>query len=197
MHSVPERTTPESGGIGESSKPPSLSSPTSIAPVGLELTLEANQLEQELDMHVGVQPAPMEQTGSIPIRIERRRLGGIVIAALAGCALILVAAVIARVGHASSEPQIASPPKDVAKEAPTPAPAVPITPTAAAVPEIPPTGTLRLERPALPGRVWLDGKKLTSPSVLIRCGTHQIKVGTRGRTRSVQVPCDGELVIDK
>jgi hypothetical protein len=53
---------------------------------------------------------------------------------------------------------------------------------------------LRVERPAVPSHVWLDGKKLVTPSALVSCGAHQIKVG-HGHARSIQIPCGGELVI--
>jgi hypothetical protein len=201
------------GASGVSRKPPSFAGPASIAPVGLEVTAEVDTIDEEPQ-----EPADATQhTASIPVPMPRRRLGGIVVAAVAGCALILVAAVIARVSHASSEPQTtAALAKDIVKDPPQvtdntkapasqadPAPAnSPSTATAAAagapaLPDPPTTGTLRVERPATPGRVWVDGKKLTSQSALVSCGPHQIRIGIRGRTRTVQVPCDGELVVSK
>jgi hypothetical protein len=44
--------------------------------------------------------------------------------------------------------------------------------------------------------VWLDGKKLSSGSSLVSCGTHQIKVGLR-RAHSIDVPCGGEIGVTK
>jgi hypothetical protein len=58
------------------------------------------------------------------------------------------------------------------------------------------TGTVRLDKPAVAGHVWLDGKKLSSKSALVSCGTHQIRVG-RGRTHSVDVPCGSEIGVSK
>jgi hypothetical protein len=58
------------------------------------------------------------------------------------------------------------------------------------------TGTVKLVRPAVAGRVWLDGKKLTSPTALVSCGTHQIKVGFKAR-HSIDVPCGGEIAVSK
>jgi hypothetical protein len=55
---------------------------------------------------------------------------------------------------------------------------------------------VRIVRPAAPGRVWLDGKKLTSSSAVVSCGTHQIKVGAR-KGHSVDVPCNGEVAVSK
>jgi hypothetical protein len=155
----------------------------------------------------------VQQTGSVRIPVQRRRLGGIVVAAVATCALILVAAIIARVSHASNEPpptaalplsaaapmgNLPSTPADRTAPSQLPganraAPAAMAQPT----PDPPTTGTVRLERPAVSGRVWLDGKKLTSGSTLVSCGTHQIKMSARGRVRSIQVPCGGEIVISK
>jgi hypothetical protein len=211
----PVHTVSAAGAAGargvNSEEPHSFSAPASIAPVGLEVAAEADLLHEGLPER----NQSTQQTASIRLPMPRRRLGGIVVAAVAGCALILVAAVIARVSHASSEPSVATPAKELAKDQ-TPAalnaikaaadparpssPSVPSVPAAAqpmATAEAPATGTLRLEHPAAPGRVWVDGKKVTSSSALVSCGTHQIKVGVRGRTRSVQVPCDGEVVISK
>ena len=171
----------------------SLTSNSSIAPVGLDLAPERAAADEEVN-----------PTMEIRLPARRRRLGAIVIGAIAGCALILVAAGIARVSHASSSPESTS----------TATPATPVTTTAAA-PVAPPapspgtaataapattsnasTGTVRLDRPARPGHVWLDGKKLSSTSALVSCGTHQIKVG-RGRTHSVDVPCGSEIAVSK
>jgi hypothetical protein len=140
------------------------------------------------------------QTGSLRIPMRRRRLRGIVFATLAMCTLILVAAVVSRVGHASNE-AAAVPTFPAAVPAPVTASASPVVsaPTTArpatAAPADATTGTLRVERPALPSRVWLDGKKLANPSTSTTCGTHQLKVGWRGHAHAVQIPCGGELVV--
>jgi hypothetical protein len=168
-----------------------LASNSSIAPVGLDLMPQRAVADEEIN-----------PTMEIRLPVRRRRLGGIVIAAVAGCALILVAAGVARVGHASSSPDPASPaaiptttaaatPVDTAPAA-TPAPGAP----APASLEGASTGTVRLDRPAVVGHVWLDGKKLSSKSALVSCGTHQIKVG-HGRTHSVDVPCGSEIGVSK
>ncbi|MBV9948851.1 MAG: hypothetical protein JOZ69_18530, partial [Myxococcales bacterium] len=89
----PPRVT--SSGTAEIGAPPEgRRAPASIAPVGLEMA------DTELLEEAPVRPAAM-QTGSIRVP-PRRRLGGIVIGTVAGCGLILVAAVVARVSHASS-----------------------------------------------------------------------------------------------
>jgi hypothetical protein len=56
----------------------------------------------------------------------------------------------------------------------------------------PTTGTVVFDRPATPGKVWIDGKKITSRSVDIPCGTHKIKIGW-GKTKSVTLTCGAEL----
>ena len=139
-------------------------------------------------------------TGGLP-RMPRRRLGGIVIAAVSCCALILVAAGLTRVSHASASAHVAPAPADPpalaaaanesasaagnaaqsAKVEPTPEPA-------------PTTGTLRLERPSWLARVSVDGKKLTSASETLSCGKHTVKV-TGFRAHPIDVPCGGELVL--
>jgi hypothetical protein len=133
--------------------------------------------------------------------MRRRQLGGIVLGTIVVCALILVAAVIARVSHASSPKESKAVPSALPALALPAAVAAPGALAQTAPPPLPPaevpiTGTLRFERPASPGRVWLDGKKLNANSALVSCGAHQIKVG-RGRARSVQVPCGGDLVVSK
>jgi hypothetical protein len=197
----PERAPPPLLGVtGQRSG----GSPASIAPVGLEVPEDV------------VDEAPKErvqQTGSVRIPVQRRRLGGIVVAAVATCALILVAAIIARVSHASNEtPPVAAIPLSAAvaptnnpatapdraaqTQAASPTRSVPAA-TSQAPPEPPTMGTLRLERPAVASRVWLDGKKMTAGSALVTCGAHQVKIGARSRARSVQVPCGGEVVVSK
>ena len=179
---------------------------SSIAPVGLDLAPDAASGDEEAN-----------PTMEIRLPAKRRRLAGVVIGALSGCAIILVAAAIARVGHAGSPPGATvtlGSPTDMAP-ATTTAAAAPPTPTvvpiaasprAAATPapattatdpgSASSTGTVRLDRPAAPGRVWLDGKRLGSSSALVTCGTHQIRVG-RGRTHSIDVPCGGEIGVSR
>jgi hypothetical protein len=56
---------------------------------------------------------------------------------------------------------------------------------------------LRLQRPAIPGKVWLDGEKVSTPTASVACGKHQLKVGAHGKARGVDVPCGGELKISR
>jgi hypothetical protein len=138
----------------------------------------------------------------VPVR--RRQLGKVVVGALAACAVIIIAAGIARIGHASSEPSASAATGEVS--AANGAAGMPTTPNATStVTSSPPaaaatasdpasSGTVRLSRPTLWGHVWLDGKKLSATSVVVSCGTHQVKVG-HGRKHSIDVPCGGEISI--
>jgi len=130
---------------------------------------------------------------------------GLIVGTVGGCALILLAGGIARVGHASSPPSPAVVPETevaAATSAPlttnvSPSPAPPaVEGTPATSSAGPSTGTVRLGRGLIPSRVLFDGKKLTSTSALVSCGTHQIRVG-HGRTHSVDVPCGGEIGVAK
>jgi len=179
---------------------------SSIAPVGLEIRPQKAAAADE----------EANPTMEIRLPVPRRRLGAVVVGTLSACALILVAAGVARVVHASSgDPAAASVPPTNAAVAAATAPASLATAAAASpatagrAPAAPPsttspstsgsggsTGTIRLDRPALPGHVWLDGKKLSSGSAMVSCGTHQIKVGFR-RTHSIDVPCGGEIGVTR
>jgi hypothetical protein len=160
----------------------------------------------------------LEDAGSTAqIRLPRRRrqLRGVVIAAVSACALILVAAGIVRVVHASSEPertahasanantvdtQAASPGSTTGGAGGGAAPAAAggssAPSTASGGTSAPTSGTLHLERGLAPRLVVLDGKKLTSHNETVSCGPHTIKVG-RGRPRAIDVPCGGELKISR
>jgi hypothetical protein len=171
-----------------------LGSQSSIAPVGLDLAVRDDAGDEEEDRGM---------TGRVMLPRPRKRFKGLVVGVVSGCALILVAAGVARVVHASDAPTSGShasapatvttttQPSSPVVSAPTSAPALATT-----TPDGDSTGTVRLDRPAKAGHVWLDGKKLTSQSALVSCGTHRIKVG-QSRTRSIDVPCGGEIGISR
>ncbi len=184
---------------------PSLGSQASVAPVGLDLA-------QGRD--AGDDDEIMQTTSSVVLPARRRNLSKIVFGTLGVCAVILLAAGIARIGHAMSEPAAASSgtaaslpgtnTPSTAAATPGAAPSTPASPAKAAAPaaigaaasDPASAGTVRLGRPTLSGHVWLDGKKLKATSVLVSCGTHQIKVG-RGRKHSIDVPCGGEISVSR
>jgi len=194
----------ESGGVstaGVALPRKSLNSQSSIAPVGLDLAGGAGADTGD-DDDVLDTPAAM----ALPAR--RRRLGKIVFGAVAACAAILIAAGIARIGHASSEPSASAATTVAAANGAsggsTATPATPANPAPAAAPaaiggaapDPASAGTVRLSRPTLAGHVWLDGKKVSATSVVVSCGTHQLKVG-HGRKHSIDVPCGGEIAVGK
>jgi hypothetical protein len=148
-----------------------------------------------------------DATGSASLRIvlvpaRRQKLTRVVFAALGACGLILVAALVAHLARGTSETTaLASTGTDPAA---TTAPAA-VAPPAAATPPVgaappvdaPQTGTLRLQRPATAGKVWLDGQKIAAASATVACGTHQIKVGAHGKAHAIDIPCGGELKLTR
>src|SRR5258708_9099793 len=122
-------------------------------------------------------------TTRLLIRARRAKLSRIVVAAVAAGGDIRVAAGVAHLARANS--------RDVA----TTAAQTPLTtspPTAAPIAVAPPapidaptTGTLRIQRPALPGHVWLDGNKLATPTAAVPCGAHHARVAPRGQAHAV------------
>jgi hypothetical protein len=171
-----------------------LTSEASIAPVGLDLARGLTAREEEIN-----------PTMQVRLPRRRRRLGKVVVATVGACALILIAAAVARVGRASDEP---SSPAKMAATAPiatpnaarlattSPGPLASPGPTAPGSPSS--TGTVRLDGHATAAHVWLDGKKLApgSSSVLLSCGTHKIRIG-HGRAHSIDVPCGGEVGVSR
>jgi hypothetical protein len=190
------------GATSDAPRKPQETSQSSIAPVGLDLARGAatDTGDEEDDDSADDAREPARP-------IARKKLGKtIVMGTIGACALILIAAGIARVSHASSEPSTATesdPAQNGAAAAPpttaaAPAPAQAQSDLSRAAPPLDPSssGTVKLGHPASPGHVWLDGKKVSATSVLVSCGTHQIKVG-RSRKHSVDVPCGGEVVVTR
>jgi hypothetical protein len=155
--------------------------------------------------------AETTSTLEIPLPARLLRLRRVVIGTLLGCGLILVAAGIARLSRDGTSPAPperdlllnrrfpASPGPERSPEltslpaaAPPPMPAGPGGTATATDPARETMGTLRLEPYMTPRWIWFDGKRLTSRSERVPCGTHQFKVG-HGQARSIEVPCGGEL----
>jgi hypothetical protein len=158
-------------------------------------------------------------TAELPA-IPRRRLAPVVIGAVGACALILLAAGAAQLTRSDTDSAnaaaqttvtIASKPASTATSnaataripAPPPAPAPAPSPAAkspfaattpADAADAPSTGTILF---AHPGKVWLDGKRLTGTSALVRCGSHRIKLGLYAKSRAIDVPCGGEVTVKK
>jgi hypothetical protein len=157
-------------------------------------------------------------TLQLRLPLRRRLLRRVVIAAVSACALILVAAGVTRVVHASSEPDrvvrasvvtgpssanraAATPLEGASTAGPNEAANVGGSSTAAgggtgAGQPAPMAGTLHLERSVTPRWVLLDGKKLSSRTEVVTCGTHQIKVG-HSKAHPIDVPCGGDLTVGR
>jgi hypothetical protein len=128
---------------------------------------------------------------------RRRRLMRLVGATVGGCTLILVAAGVARLLHPPASQSVMAPitiaenpqapPPPMATVAPAPPPPVPA----------PTTGTLHIGKPAVPGYVWLDGKKLSLSDETVTCGKHKVKVGRWGHSHAVDIPCGGDLKVTR
>jgi hypothetical protein len=130
---------------------------------------------------------------------RRKKLTRIVLGTVAACALILVAAGIVHLARPSNDADGSAAMATAAAPAlPSPNVSPAATPAAApAIPDAPQTGTLRLQKPLVAGKVWLDGQKMTVASATIACGTHQLKIGAHGHPRPVDVPCGGELKLSR
>jgi hypothetical protein len=123
----------------------------------------------------------------------------IVFGALGACGLILVAAGIAHAVRsndvdtpalaATVAPPVTPPPAAAPASPPAAAPAAPAA-------DSPQTGTLHLLKPATPGKVWLDGQKITVASTTVACGDHQIKIG-HAKAHSISIPCGSDLKVAK
>lgn len=77
--------------------------------------------------------------------------------------------------------------------APAPPPPVPI-PKPIAPPD---RGYLRTPVAARAHRIFVDGRFacVGGESVLIRCGVHEVKVGSAGKKQRIDVPCGGEVAV--
>jgi len=151
----------------------------------------------------GGPPSEGGGTGSRRIVLHparRRKLKRIVIGAVGACGLILVAAGVAHVLRPSQDAAAfaatgtaASPP--AAAQSPVSPPAATAAPSPP-VPDAPQTGTMHLVHPAAPGKVWLDGQKITGTTATVACGDHQLKVG-RAKAHAVTIPCGGDLKVSR
>jgi hypothetical protein len=144
-------------------------------------------------------PPASERPSEAPADPARqKRLARVVAVALGLCAFILVAAGVARALRPRDSASAANPAASASAAASAAAPVAPPQPSASETPAAiapapaPTTGTVVFDRPATPGKIWIDGKKIAARSVDVPCGSHKIKIGA-GKTKPVIVTCGAEL----
>ena len=126
------------------------------------------------------------------IHLPRRRLGVVVAVTVGAACMILVAAAISGIsGPRDPRAQLAAQPPPLQTAASLPAP----TPTPSPAPADATVGTLRVDESVEGQRVYLDGVPLTASAALLRCGPHNVAIGSTARTRTVDVPCGGEITV--
>ena len=122
------------------------------------------------------------------IVLPRQRLGWIVVAVVGAALGALLLAVVQSPAPATLRvSSVTSPAK----------PAEPTIPVLAATAPMPAStvGTLRLDPTVEGQRVFVDGVALSAPAALLRCGPHDVAMGSIGRTRTIDVPCGGEVTV--
>jgi hypothetical protein len=141
------------------------------------------------------------------IVLPRRKLGGYVVAAVGICVAVLALAVIESMPRAepartaaATAPQSGRPFDPRAES--TAAPPVVAHPAPAAAPAaqlpaepVPTVGTLLIDSSVDGHRVFVDGVALSAPAAMIKCGPHEVAIGSLGRTRTIEVPCGGEVTV--
>jgi hypothetical protein len=58
-----------------------------------------------------------------------------------------------------------------------------------------PVGTVSLAAVASSHRLFVDGVVAANGTVVVSCGQHFVKVGSKGRSQSVDVPCGTDVVV--
>jgi hypothetical protein len=178
-------------------------SASSIAPVGIDLPPmrpAATSAEEQEEYN------PTRELRAM----QRRHLGPVVVATVAVCGVILLVAGINRfspadatraanaaqettvtvVSRPASTPATASKPVSVAPTTATPK----AISTSTVAGDAPTTGTIVFDKA---GKVWLDGKRLSGTSAMVRCGSHRVKLGPFAKSRAIDVPCGGEITVKK
>jgi hypothetical protein len=121
--------------------------------------------------------------------LPRRRLGWVVVAAV-GMALGVLLLAVVQSGSPSTVHASASMPPARTAEPSSPVLAAAAVPTPAST-----VGTLRLDTSVEGQRVFVDGVALSASAALLRCGPHDVAMGSIGRTRTIDVPCGGEVTV--
>jgi hypothetical protein len=56
-------------------------------------------------------------------------------------------------------------------------------------------GTISLAAVASSHRLFVDGHLAADGSAVVTCGAHTVRVGSRGATRHILVPCGQEVIV--
>jgi hypothetical protein len=153
---------------------------------------------------VSLTPAAPEAT--FTLQIPKKSLRGLVLGGLCATSIILF---LAAFRFATGEPTAEAPPPLTQAAAALPLAGTPKSAPTVAVPEglpaAPPpaqqadsvvagSGTI-----TSPGARWplvVDGKRISTPSAMVSCGRHTIRVG-RSKSREVLVPCGATVQLDE
>jgi hypothetical protein len=137
------------------------------------------------------------RTSTVPVAYEtiqwilpRRRLAPFVVGVVAlACGLILAATArslgSSRARAPAASPAAAAPPTEVASPAHAPATVDPASSV----------GVLRVDPGADGQHLTVDGVPQAVPAAVVRCGPHEVAVGGAGRSRTIDVPCGGEVTV--
>ena len=184
---------------------------SSVAPTSMDVTLPP--LPRLLPMRAD---ASLELASEM-VALPRRRLGGMV-AAVMVCAGAILGAAMVRLAwpadaNATATATVRAPTPvaaavvatatSAAAALPAPAPS-PVAPRAKLAPnqDVPLVDVSSLPRAPLGtivttsrGALIVDGAYVAGRSVVVKCGKHTARVGWRGRTKTVEVPCSGEVSV--
>jgi hypothetical protein len=121
--------------------------------------------------------------------LPRRRLGWVVVGSVGVAVGVLLVALV-QSASAPAAPAVAAAPAARPAEPSSSPVAAPTTPAPAST-----VGTLRLDPTVEGQRVFVDGVALSATAALLRCGPHDVAMGSLGRTRTIDVPCGGEVTV--
>jgi hypothetical protein len=130
------------------------------------------------------------ETGALRPYRARRRL-----APLALGVVLLAGAILVAAAFVGSSPRARSAPASAAARALTSATSAPSVGLPPAAPPANTLGVLRLDPGADGQRLRVDGVMLTLPAAVVACGPHDVAVGATGASRTIDVPCGGEVTV--
>lgn len=135
------------------------------------------------------------------IRLPRVRMGRYLLAGLAVSLGVLVLAAFESMPRAQSaaDRAVAAAPAQQPTPAVAPVPVTPPAPTTVASGYTPvpasTIGTLRVDSATEGQRVFVDGVALSASAALVRCGMHDVGIGSPAHARPIDVPCGGEVTV--